>query len=609
MRVESSTFDLASFLRDLPNLPGVYRHVAADGEVLYVGKAKDLKKRVSQYFQKNLQSPRIAHMVARVDHVDITITDSEAEALILEVNLIKRLQPKYNILFRDDKSYPYLMFSEHEAPRMVYYRGSTNKAGQFFGPYPNALAVRDTMQLLQKIFRLRTCEDSVYSNRSRPCLLYQIQRCSGPCVDLISKAEYQADVAHAVKVLHGESNEVLDNLEAKMLKASNDLAFERAAMFRDQMHSLATLMQQQAMESSDQLDVDVIAVEQYEGSFCLNLAMIRAGRHLGDKPIFPTHVNGDAAEEILAAFMASHYLEHQMPPLLICSHPLPDPELLLLLKTEGRARPQVITRPSGVRKNWLEQAQRNAQLALQRRAAETGQMLERTQALAELLGLDMDPEALAKLRIECFDISHSHGEATQASCVVYQQHDMQPSLYRRYNIAGITGGDDYAAMRQVLQRRYARGYESESMPQLVLIDGGKGQVEVARQVFTELGIDCSIIVGVAKGEDRKVGLETLIFADERPPVALGLSSKALLLIAQIRDEAHRFAITGMRSRRAKARNVSRLEEIEGVGPKRRQRLLARFGGFNGVVNASVDDLASVEGISQQMAQRIYDALR
>ncbi|SUA94729.1 Excinuclease ABC subunit C [Oligella urethralis] len=609
MRVESSTFDLASFLRDLPNLPGVYRHVAADGEVLYVGKAKDLKKRVSQYFQKNLQSPRIAHMVARVDHVDITITDSEAEALILEVNLIKRLQPKYNILFRDDKSYPYLMFTEHEAPRMVYYRGSTNKAGQFFGPYPNALAVRDTMQLLQKIFRLRTCEDSVYSNRSRPCLLYQIQRCSGPCVDLISKAEYQADVAHAVKVLHGESNEVLDNLEAKMLKASNDLAFERAAMFRDQMHSLATLMQQQAMESSDQLDVDVIAVEQYEGSFCLNLAMIRAGRHLGDKPIFPTHVNGDAAEEILAAFMASHYLEHQMPPLLICSHPLPDPELLLLLKTEGRARPQVITRPSGVRKNWLEQAQRNAQLALQRRAAETGQMLERTQALAELLGLDMDPEALAKLRIECFDISHSHGEATQASCVVYQQHDMQPSLYRRYNIAGITGGDDYAAMRQVLQRRYARGYESESMPQLVLIDGGKGQVEVARQVFTELGIDCSIIVGVAKGEDRKVGLETLIFADERPPVALGLSSKALLLIAQIRDEAHRFAITGMRSRRAKARNVSRLEEIEGVGPKRRQRLLARFGGFNGVVNASVDDLASVEGISQQIAQRIYDALR
>lgn len=609
MRVESSTFDLASFLRDLPNLPGVYRHVAADGEVLYVGKAKDLKKRVSQYFQKNLQSPRIAHMVARVDHVDITITDSEAEALILEVNLIKRLQPKYNILFRDDKSYPYLMFSEHEAPRMVYYRGSTNKAGQFFGPYPNALAVRDTMQLLQKIFRLRTCEDSVYSNRSRPCLLYQIQRCSGPCVDLISKAEYQADVVHAVKVLHGESNEVLDNLEAKMLKASNDLAFERAAMFRDQMHSLATLMQQQAMESSEQLDVDVIAVEQYEGSFCLNLAMIRAGRHLGDKPIFPTHVNGDAAEEILAAFMASHYLEHQLPPLLICSHPLPDPELLLLLKTEGRARSQVITRPSGVRKNWLEQAQRNAQLALQRRAAETGQMLERTQALAELLGLDMDPEALAKLRIECFDISHSHGEATQASCVVYQQHDMQPSLYRRYNIAGITGGDDYAAMRQVLQRRYARGYESESMPHLVLIDGGKGQVEVARQVFTELGIDCSIIVGVAKGEDRKVGLETLIFADERPPVALGLSSKALLLIAQIRDEAHRFAITGMRSRRAKARNVSRLEEIEGVGPKRRQRLLARFGGFNGVVNASVDDLASVEGISQQMAQRIYDALR
>ncbi|HZJ97324.1 MAG: excinuclease ABC subunit UvrC [Alcaligenaceae bacterium] len=609
MSSESPSFDIQGFLKDLPNLPGVYRHIAADGEVLYVGKAKDLKKRVSQYFQKNLQSPRIAHMVARVASVDITITDSEAEALILEVNLIKRLQPKYNILFRDDKSYPYLMFTDHESPRMVYYRGSTNKSGHFFGPYPNSWAVRDTMQLLQKIFRLRTCEDSVFSNRSRPCLLYQIQRCSAPCVGLISKEEYQADIEHAVKVLHGESNKVLGNLEDKMLQASNDLQFERAAMFRDQMKSLATLMQQQAMESSDESDVDIIAVEQYDGNFCVNLAMVRAGRHLGDKPIFPTHINGDEPGEVLAAFIASHYIEHQLPPVIISSHILPEPELLLLLKQETRARTQVITRPSGVRKNWLEQAQRNAQLALQRRSAEAGQMQERTQALAELLALDLDPEALAKLRIECFDISHSHGEATQASCVVYQNHDMQPSLYRRFNIAGITGGDDYAAMRQVLQRRYAHGYESESMPDIVLIDGGKGQVEVARQVFTDLGLDISMIVGVAKGEGRKVGLETLIFADSRPAVELGIASKALLLIAQIRDEAHRFAITGMRSKRAKARNVSRLEEIEGVGPKRRQRLLARFGGFNGVVNATVDDLASVEGISLQMAQRIYDALR
>lgn len=609
MSAESSSFDIQGFLKDLPNLPGVYRHISADGEVLYVGKAKDLKKRVSQYFQKNLQSPRIAHMVARVASVDITITNSEAEALILEINLIKRLQPKYNILFRDDKSYPYLMFTDHEAPRMVYYRGSSNREGHLFGPYPNAWAVKDTMQLLQKVFRLRTCEDSVYSNRSRPCLLYQIQRCSAPCVDLISKEEYQADVDHAIRVLQGDSNKVLKTLEGKMLEASNNLEFERAAMFRDQMKALAILMQEQAMESIDQQDVDIIAVEQFEGSYCVNLAMVRAGRHLGDKPIFPTHVNGDAPEEILAAFIASHYSEHQLPPTLVCTHGLNDPELLLLLKQEGKARTQVITRPSGVRKNWLEQAQRNAQIALQRRSAEAGQMQERTQALAELLALDLDPEALAELRIESFDISHSHGEATQASCVVYQNHDMQSSLYRRYNIAGITGGDDYAAMRQVLQRRYARGYESDSLPDLVLIDGGKGQVEVARQVFTDLGLDISMIVGVAKGEGRKVGLETLIFADGRPPVELGLASKALLLITQIRDEAHRFAITGMRSRRAKARNVSRLEEIEGVGPKRRQRLLARFGGFNGVVNATVDDLASVDGISQQMAQRIYDALR
>ncbi|NLA50951.1 MAG: excinuclease ABC subunit UvrC [Alcaligenaceae bacterium] len=609
MSSESVPFDIQGFLRDLPNLPGVYRHIAADGEVLYVGKAKDLKKRVSQYFQKNLKSPRIAHMVARVASVDITITDSEAEALILEINLIKRLQPKYNILFRDDKSYPYLRFTDHESPRMVYYRGSTNKSGHFFGPYPNSWAVRDSMQLLQKIFRLRTCEDSVFSNRSRPCLLYQIQRCSAACVNLITKKEYQADVEHAVKVLHGESNEVLSRLEDKMLRSSNELQFERAAMFRDQMKSLATLMQQQAMESSDESDVDIIAVEQYDGNYCVNLAMVRAGRHLGDKPIFPSHINGDEPGEVLAAFVASHYLDHQLPPVVISSHILPDPELLLLLKQEGRARTQIITRPSGVRKNWLDQAQRNAQIALQRRSAEAGQMQERTEALAELLALGLDPDALAKLRIECFDISHSHGEATQASCVVYQNHDMQPSFYRRFNIAGITGGDDYAAMRQVLQRRYAHGYESESMPDIVLIDGGKGQVEVARQVFTDLGLDISMIVGVAKGEGRKVGLETLIFADSRPSVELGISSKALLLIAQIRDEAHRFAITGMRSKRAKARNVSRLEEIEGVGPKRRQRLLARFGGFNGVVNATVDDLASVEGISLSMAQRIYDALR
>jgi excinuclease ABC subunit C len=394
-----------------------------------------------------------------------------------------------------------------------------------------------------------------------------------------------------------------------MLRSSNELQFERAAMFRDQMKSLATLMQQQAMESSDESDVDIIAVEQYDGNYCVNLAMVRAGRHLGDKPIFPSHINGDEPGEVLAAFVASHYLDHQLPPVVISSHILPDPELLLLLKQEGRARTQIITRPSGVRKNWLDQAQRNAQIALQRRSAEAGQMQERTEALAELLALGLDPDALAKLRIECFDISHSHGEATQASCVVYQNHDMQPSFYRRFNIAGITGGDDYAAMRQVLQRRYAHGYESESMPDIVLIDGGKGQVEVARQVFTDLGLDISMIVGVAKGEGRKVGLETLIFADSRPSVELGISSKALLLIAQIRDEAHRFAITGMRSKRAKARNVSRLEEIEGVGPKRRQRLLARFGGFNGVVNATVDDLASVEGISLSMAQRIYDALR
>ena len=606
---QAEDFNVKAFLADLPHLPGVYRHLDRDGEVLYVGKARDLKKRVSSYFQKTASSPRIAHMVARVAKIDITITPSEAEALLLENNLIKQLKPKYNILFRDDKTYPYLMLSGHVIPRMAYYRGSTQRAGQFFGPYPSAWAVRETMQILQKVFRLRTCEDTVFANRSRPCLLYQIQRCSGPCVAKISQTDYAADVDRASRFLSGQTQEVLSEIEQRMLEASNHLEFEQAAQLRDQMGALSRVLQQQTMEDQDEADTDIVAVAIEGGRVCVNLAMVRGGRHLGDRAFFPTHADGDGAADILDVFLAQHYLNNPLPATVVISHVLGDSGVFDALMTLKETRSKLLTRPSGIKKSWLEQALQNAHLALMRHLNESSAKSARTLALAEALDLDTDPAALAALHIECFDISHTSGEATQASCVVFQNHDMQSSLYRRYNIEGITPGDDYAAMRQVLTRRYAKVADGQApMPGLVLIDGGKGQVETARQVFEEYGLNTQVLVGVAKGENRKVGLETLIFADERTPLVLGQGSAALMLIAHIRDEAHRFAITGMRAKRAKARQVSRLEDIEGIGPKRRQRLLARFGGLSGVTAASVEQLVTVEGISNELAKQIYDAL-
>lgn len=607
---ESSAFDIKAFLAQLPHLPGVYRHIDASDEVLYVGKARDLKKRVSSYFQKTPSSPRIGHMVARVVRIEVTVTRSEAEALILENNLIKSLRPRYNILFRDDKSYPYLMLSGHVAPRIAYYRGSTQKKGQFFGPYPSAWAVRETIQILQKVFRLRTCEDTVYANRSRPCLLHQIGRCSAPCVDEISPEDYAADATRAARFLNGETQEIMGDIEQRMQSAAEALEFEQAALLRDQMGALAKVLHQQTMEDSDQSDTDIIAVASSGGKVCVNLAMVRGGRHLGDRAFFPTHTDGDSSAEVLEIFIAQHYVDHPLPAAIVGSHALPDAALIDLIAESKSTKSRFISRPQGVRRAWLEQATRNAEMALGSALLETGERSARTLALAEALDLDTDPVALEALHIECFDISHTAGEATQASCVIYSSHAMQPSLYRRYNIAGITPGDDYAAMRQVLTRRFGKVADGEAqMPGLVLIDGGKGQVEIARQVFAELGLDTEVLVGVAKGDRRKVGLETLIFPDDRAPLVLGEASAALMLIAQIRDEAHRFAITGMRAKRAKARNVSRLEDIDGIGAKRRQRLLARFGGFSGVANASIEDLASVEGISPELAERIYFSLR
>ncbi len=626
----------------LPALPGVYRYFDAQQQLLYVGKARNLKKRVSSYFQKDHGGTRIGHMVSKIVRMETTVVRSEAEALLLENNLIKTQHPRFNILFRDDKSYPYLKLSgdgrlalpaavtapePQHYPRVAYYRGAVEKKHRYFGPFPSAWAVKESIQLIQKVFRLRTCEDTVFANRTRPCLLFQIKRCSGPCVNLISPEAYRADVQHAEQFLRGETTELMRGMEQRMMAHAEKLEFELAAEVRNQLAALSRVLHQQAVDTVTDTDADVLAVRVQGGRACVNLAMVRGGRHLGDRPYFPAHVQdaqdlqaleeGEAVRpvevQVLEAFLAQHYIGVPVPPLLILSAPV-DKALMAALTEQTGVKISAIHQPREHRRAWLEMAEKNAELQLARLLAEEGSQQARTRALAE--ALDLAPDDLDQLHIECFDISHTAGEATQASCVVFRQHKMQSSEYRRYNIEGITGGDDYAAMRQVLTRRYGKlaealrtGDGNARMPDLVLIDGGKGQVAIAREVFTDLGLDLSRIVGVEKGEGRKVGLEELVFADGREKVYLGKDSAALMLVAQIRDEAHRFAITGMRAQRAKVRvGGSRIEEIPGVGPRKRARLLQRFGGVRGVEAASVEDLASVEGISQELAEAIYQAL-
>ena len=611
----------------LPSLPGVYRYFDAQDAVLYVGKARDLKKRVSSYFQKTHGGTRIGHMVSKIARLQTTVVRSEAEALLLENNLIKTLAPRYNILFRDDKSYPYLKIASHTFPRVAYYRGAVDQKHRYFGPFPSAWAVKESIQMLQKVFRLRTCEDTVFNHRTRPCLLYQIKRCSGPCVGLITAQDYARDVAHAQSFLQGEPQALMDTLQRQMMAHAEALEFEQAAEIRNQIGALSRVLHQQSVEDNSGVttkDADVLAVKVEGGRACVNLAMVRGGRHLGDRAYFPAHVEeamdlseavAEAAvpveQRVLEAFIAQHYLDGGVPPLLVLSHPV-DKSLIEALSQQSRIKVSAQHQPRDTRRAWLDMCIQGAQIKLAQLLSQEGSQQLRTRALAD--ALDLAIEELDTFRIECFDISHTAGESTQASCVVFEHHKMQSSQYRRYNIEGITGGDDYAAMRQVLMRRYAKlaeaaGQGQARLPDLVLIDGGRGQVGVAREVFNELGIDVSRIVGVEKGEGRKVGLEELVFADGRAKVSLPRDSAALMLVAQIRDEAHRFAITGMRARRASVRTGgSALEEIAGVGPKKRAKLLQRFGGVRGVSNASVQDLLTVEGISKDLAEEIYRAL-
>jgi excinuclease ABC subunit C len=612
----AATFDPKPTVDALPHLPGVYRMLDADGAVLYVGKARDLKRRVGSYFNKTVEA-RIALMLSRVAAIETTVTRSEAEALLLENNLIKSLAPRFNLRFKDDKSYPYLRFGDDAFPRVAYWRGVPDRSvARYFGPFPNAWAVKDTIQVLQRVFRLRTCEEAVFRHRSRPCLLHQIGRCSAPCVKLIDEVTYGHDVDRALRFLRGQTEEVVAELEGKMAASAAALRYEEAAAARDQLGALARVLHQQSVDTTEgeAPDADVIAIVLDGGRSCVNLALVRGGRHLGDRPYFPVDAGGGPplAAELFDAFATQHYADSQCPPLVVTDADIDADEWQAMLGKED-APVQIVARDDaglrGKRRHWLEMAQANARLALARRLAEHGAQEARTAALIDLLGIDLGDADPATLRIECFDVSHTMGEATQASCVVYVNHGMKSAEYRRYNIEGIAAGDDYAALRQTLTRRYVALQRGEgTAPHCVLVDGGGGQVAVARAVFEELGLDAGLIVGVAKGPERKVGLEELVFADGRPPLKPGRESPALLLIAMIRDEAHRFAITGMRARRAKTRNTSPLEGLESIGPKRRQRLLARFGGMRGVMAASAEDLARVQGISRKLAERIYAQL-
>lgn len=594
-------FDPKPILKNLPNLPGVYRMINATEEVIYVGKAKDLKKRVSSYFNKNLPSPRTRMMVSNIVKIETTVTHNEAEALLLENNLIKGLMPRYNVLFRDDKSYPYITLTSDQFSRLAFHRGTQRKGNQYFGPFPNSVAVRESIQLLQKVFKLRTCENTVFANRSRPCLQHQIERCTAPCVGLISDEDYRNDVHQAAMFLQGKTNEVINALGEQMNTAAANQEYEMAVVFRDRMQALRQVQAKQFVSDFNVSDADVVACAELQGQHCINLVMIRGGRHLGDRSYMPKNSDGETLEASMSAFLAQHYTAQNTPPLIVIGIKIETTVLEEVLSQQAGRKVKINTNPIGDKRVWLKMAQTNAELALGQRAATSANQEAKLMALREALHLPESTE-----RIECFDISHTMGEATIGSCVVFDRGDMQNSEYRRYNVTGITPGDDYAAMRDVLTRRYKKVAAGEGVrPDLIFIDGGKGQLSVAVEVMAEVGLEDILLVGIAKGEARKPGLETMIFSDTGEMLNLEKDNKGLHLLQQIRDEAHRFAITGHRAKRAKARLQSSLEDIEGVGAKRRKALLTRFGGLDGVKNASIDELSQVDGISLSLAEKIY----
>jgi excinuclease ABC subunit C len=597
-------FDARECIKSLPHRPGVYRMQDAAGDTLYVGKARDLKKRVANYFQKTGHEPRIAAMVGHVAKVQTTVTRSEGEALLLENNLIKALEPRYNILFRDDKSYPYVCLTGEKFPQLRFHRGKLDRTHRYFGPFPSAGAVREGMALLQRVFQLRTCENSVFANRSRPCMLYQIQRCSGPCVGLISETDYHEDVHSAVLFLQGKGGEVLVKLKAQMDEASAALAFERAARLRDKVTRLHQLQSRQFVESATAGDIDVVAAAAEQGLVAVNVVMIRGGRHVGDRTHFPQHADASLLSEVVPAFLEQHYVGRPVPPTIIVSNSEDSDALAEVLSAQAGYPVRIVDNPGGERRVWLAMAVQNAEFAIRQKLAQKATQEDRLAALQTALGL---PESAQ--RIECFDVSHTMGERAVASCVIFDRLAMQTSEYRRFNVTPIAGGDDYAAMREALTRRCMRIVAGEyPAPDLLVIDGGKGQVGVAVEVLAEQGLHDTRLIGIAKGPERKPGQEDIIFPDRDAPLNLPPDHPGLHLLQQIRDEAHRFAIQGHRARRGKARTTSTLQEITGIGAKKRQALLAQFGGIRGVHSASVDDLARVPGISRALAERIFAEL-
>jgi excinuclease ABC subunit C len=600
-----SAFDPKPFLANVSQRPGVYRMMAADGEVLYVGKARNLKNRLTTYFVGKAQSAKTMAMVAQIAAVEVSVTASETEALLLEFNLIKQHKPRYNVALRDDKSFPYLyLATDQEYPRVSFYRGSRKLPGRFFGPYPNARATRETLLLLQKLFLLRPCSDTFFANRSRPCLQYQIKRCSAPCVRLIAPPDYRQDVADALQVLEGRGEQLLQDLGRRMEQAAQLLEFERAARLRDQIHGIKAIHSTQSMTRNTSHDIDAVALASNAGQHCVSIVFVRAGRNLGSTNFFP---RAGLAEngELLSGFLGQYYLSREAPGEILISEPVEDADLLEATLSEKMQR-TVRMRSSirGVRARWLEMARTNAALGLQMRQATEATTVEQLQALATDLALTAPPA-----RIECFDVSHTMGERTVASCVVFTTAGPLKSDYRRFNIEGVEPGDDYGAMRQALSRRYARIKKGEvPMPDLLLIDGGPGQLAQAIAVLQELQIEGVAMVGVSKGPDRRVGQERLFLAHQELPTILPPDSAALHLIQRIRDEAHRFAIAGHRQRRAKARKESVLETVPGLGPRKRRELLRQFGGLQGVARAGMEDLEKVHGISRKLAQAIYDTL-